>query len=207
MRSTYTLFFSTILAAVALTIFADTTLAQQQTLLRGTVDGTVTAIDGNIVQILQGKLKLDLANARIVSQTGQILSVAEIKNGMRILASVTGDTTENSPTVVADNILVQLDNEGALSSTLQAVDRAARSLTVFGQKILVNDETEIIDFSSKGIKEIPFEKLKVKKQVRVAVQTVGTDLIAISIIQIRLGQVVVLPTTVHLGSTLEIPAE
>jgi len=128
-----------------------------------TIDGTVSAVAGTVLDVIGGQFRIDVANATITSGDGPIagplpatgiLPVTGIPVGARVVAQVpVGDaipTMFPSPPFQATNVVVFLPRDGQLVSKIQGVDVAGGKFTMFFHPISTNAATKWSGFGPNG---------------------------------------------------------
>lgn len=114
-----------------------------------TIEGTVSAVAGTVLDVIGGQFRIDVANATIVSgdspSSGPLLATG-IPVGARIVAQVTvGDavpTVYPPPPLPATHVVVFLPRDGQLVSTIQGVDVAGGKFTMFFHSVSTNAATK-----------------------------------------------------------------
>src|SRR5450830_209584 len=122
-----------------------------------TIDGTVSAVAGTVLDVIGGQFRIDVANAIITSGDGPItgpLPATGIPVGARVVAPVTvGDalpTMFPPPPFQATNVVVFLPRDGQLVSKIQGVDVAGGKFTMFFHPISTNAATKWSGFGPNG---------------------------------------------------------
>jgi hypothetical protein len=128
-----------------------------------TIDGTVSAVAGTVLDVIGGQFRIDVANATITSGDGPIagplpatgiLPVTGIPVGARVVAQVpVGDaipTMFPPPPFQATSVIVFLPRDGQLVSTIQGVDVAGGKFTMFFHSISTNAATKWSGFGPNG---------------------------------------------------------
>src|SRR5664279_725949 len=121
------------------------------------IDGTVSAVQGTIVDVIGGQFRIDVANATITGGDGPTpgpLPATGIPIGARIVALVpVGDalpTMFPPPPLQATSVVVFLPRDGQLTSTVQGVDVAGGKFTMFFHSISTNAATKWSGFGPNG---------------------------------------------------------
>src|SRR5664279_1035259 len=114
-----------------------------------TIDGTVSAVQGTVLDVIGGQFRIDVANATITSGDGPTagpLPATGIPVGARIVAQVpVGDalpTLFPPPAFQATSLVVFLPRDGQLTSTIQGVDVAGGKFTMFFHSLSTNAATK-----------------------------------------------------------------
>jgi hypothetical protein len=122
-----------------------------------TIDGTVSAVAGTVLDVMGGQFRIDVANAIITSGDGPTagpLPATGIPVGARILAQVpVGDalpTLFPPPPFQATSVVVFLPRDGQLTSTIQGVDVAGGKFTMFFHSLSTNAATKWSGFGPNG---------------------------------------------------------
>jgi hypothetical protein len=114
-----------------------------------TIDGTVSAVTGTVLDVIGGQFRIDVSKAIITSGDGPSsspLPATGIPVGARVLAQVlVGDvapTVIPPPPLQAVSVLVFLPRDGLLVSTIQGVDVPGGKFTMFFHSISTNTATK-----------------------------------------------------------------
>jgi Domain of unknown function (DUF5666) len=122
-----------------------------------TIDGTVSAVTGTVLDVIGGQFRIDVAKATITSGDGALtgpLPATGIPVGARVVAQVpVGDALPAvfpPPPLQATNVVVFLPRDGQLVSTIQGVDVAGGKFTMFFHSISTNAATKWSGFGPNG---------------------------------------------------------
>jgi hypothetical protein len=122
-----------------------------------TIDGTVSAVQGTVLDVIGGQFRIDVANATITSGDGPTagpLPATGIPVGARIVAQVpVGDalpTVFPPPPLAATSVVVFLPRDGQLTSAIQGVDVAGGKFTMFFHSLSTNAATKWSGFGPNG---------------------------------------------------------
>jgi hypothetical protein len=129
-----------------------------------TVNGVITSVNANLVSIAGGLVTIDTTGARVIGK---------LEPGMLLFAAVRPNSDANAPlqaTMVATTTLA----DAGLFGAVDAVDTSARTLTVLGRTIQVNDDT-----SFGGVKNL--QELVPNQLVHVQAEAVNGKLVATSV--------------------------
>ncbi|HEX7616051.1 MAG TPA: DUF5666 domain-containing protein [Thermoanaerobaculia bacterium] len=137
---------------------ADGIVLSSPSLMRAsTIDGTVSAVTGTVLDVIGGQFRIDVANATVTSGDGPAagrLPTTGIPVGARIVAQVTvGDalpTLFPPPPLAATSVVVFLPRDGQLVSTIQGVDVAGGKITMFFHSISTTTATKWSGFGPNG---------------------------------------------------------
>jgi hypothetical protein len=102
------------------------------------VSGIVTSVSGNIISLAGGLVTIDASNAKIMDDRGAAVTVASIKTGNSIVASISTNVTTNTA-IPASTIAVRSTPQVELTGQVSAV--GATSLTVLGRTVNVDSNT------------------------------------------------------------------
>jgi len=121
------------------------------------IDGTVSAVQGTVLDVIGGQFRIDVANATITSGDGPLSSpipATGIPVGARVIAQVSvGDAVVAvfpPPPFQATSVAVFLPRDGQLTSTIQGVDVAGGKFTMFFHPISTNAATKWSGFGPNG---------------------------------------------------------
>jgi hypothetical protein len=137
---------------------ADGIVLSSPSLMRAsTIDGTVSAVTGTVLDVIGGQFRIDVANATVTSGDGPDagpLPATGIPVGARIVAQVSvGDAVPTSfppPPLAATRVVVFLPRDGQLVSTIQGVDVAGGKITMFFHSISTTTATKWSGFGPNG---------------------------------------------------------
>jgi hypothetical protein len=122
-----------------------------------TIDGTVSAVAGTVLDVIGGQFRIDVANATITSGDGPIagpLPATGIPVGARVVAQVLVPDVISAvvtpPPLQATNVVVFLPRDGQLVSTIQGVDVAGGKFTMFLHSISTDAATKWSGFGPNG---------------------------------------------------------
>jgi hypothetical protein len=107
----------------------------------GTVTGTVSSVQGNLVQIAGGTITIDASNAKIVVGRGREATAADIKPGMQLFAALRASNPSSHGGLPATLITVTDPADATLSGAVQNVDAGNRSFLLLNTTIGVDDNT------------------------------------------------------------------
>jgi Domain of unknown function (DUF5666) len=114
-----------------------------------TIDGTVSAVQGTVLDVIGGQFRIDVANATITSGDGPLagpLPATEIPVGARVVAQVLVSDVIPAvfppPPFSATSVVVFLPRDGQLVSKIQGVDVAGGKFTMFFHSISTNAATK-----------------------------------------------------------------
>ncbi len=135
--------FALALVLIACSAFARTRAVSHPTELRtdgGTVSGTVTSVQGVLIRI-GNAITIDASQAKIVVGRGHEGTVADIRTGMQLFASLRGSNPNPDAIVQATLITVTDPADLSLSGQVQSVNPANRSFLLLNTTIGVDDDT------------------------------------------------------------------
>lgn len=107
----------------------------------GTVSGTVSAVNGNLISIAGGAVAIDATNAKIVAARGRETTIADIKPGMQLFAALSASNPSQNGGLPAVMITVTSAADLTLNGTVQSVDAANRAFSILNETIYVDDQT------------------------------------------------------------------
>ncbi len=122
-----------------------------------TVDGTVSGVAGTVLDVIGGQLRIDVAHATITSGDGSLpgpLPATGIPVGARVVARVLVPDALVAvfppPPLLATDVVVFLQRDGQLVSTIQGVDAAGGKFTMFFHSISTSAATRWSGFGPNG---------------------------------------------------------
>ena len=135
----------------------------------GTISGIVESIDGNLVRLADGLIAVDASEAKIMVGRGREATVADIEPGMLLFAALGADGK-------ASMITATRLGDATLSGAVDSVDTAARTLTLLGQTIHVDDDTSFGGF--RNGEDLDLSDIVRNQLVQVQVDAVNGRLVA-----------------------------
>ena len=170
-------------SALALVLFACTAFARvrsvshpQPRLDGGTVSGVVSSVQGNLIQIADGAITIDATDARVVAGRGQTASIADVKPGMQLFATLRASNPASHGGLPATLITVTNAADATLAGAVQSVDATSRSFMLLNETIQVDDNTSFGGFKREG--GTSFADLQPNVVVHVQADNVGGRLVA-----------------------------
>jgi hypothetical protein len=170
-------------SALALVLFACTAFARVRSVshpqLRvdgGTVSGVVSSVQGNLIQIADGAIAIDATDARIVAGRGQDTTIADVKPGMQLFATLRTSNPSSHGGLPASLITIVNPADVTLGGAVQSVDAAGRSFMLLNETIVVDDNTSFGGFKREG--GTSFADLQTNVVVHVQADNVGGRLVA-----------------------------
>lgn len=140
--------------------------------------GTISKFDNNIVEILQGNLKLTVS-AKVLKEVGSAsrikYKITQLVPGM-IIGGIAQQFAEGQPLEVISLHLSDY-KYGRLHGKIQSVDLANNTIHILNQEVLVDTQTSLW----KGSQKIPLNKVEVGSSAFVNVKLKDDQLIADSI--------------------------
>jgi len=118
-----------------------------------TIDGTVSAVAGTVLDVIGGQFQIDVAKATITSGDGPFsspLPATAIPVGARVVAQVLVPDVIPPPPFQATSVIVFLPRDGQLVSTIRGVDVAGGKFTMFFHSISTNAATKWSGFGPNG---------------------------------------------------------
>jgi hypothetical protein len=108
----------------------------------GSASGFVHSVEGNLIRLAGGLIVIDATDAYVIIGRGHVGTVAEIEAGMLLVAQIRSDLPPSAPaTLRAGTITASHAGDAGLFGAVQGVDMTARTLTVLGHTIHVDDDT------------------------------------------------------------------
>jgi hypothetical protein len=118
------------------------TLAHRQIMVNhGTVSGTVSGIEGNLLRLADGLIVIDAAGAKIVVGHGSEATLNVIEPGMLIFAVIAADDTAAGAPLRASMITAPNLGDATLMGTISSVDSQERSFVLLGRTMFTDDDT------------------------------------------------------------------
>lgn len=113
------------------------------------VDGTVSHVDGSIVSLLGGLVKIDATSAVITRRPdGATLGIADIVPGVEIQATIASVASDG--TLVASSIRVGRAEAVEFAGAIESVDASAGTFKLAGQTIKTDASTVFSGRTSRG---------------------------------------------------------
>lgn len=115
----------------------------------GQVEGVVSRVDGSIVSLLGGLVKIDATSAVITRRAdGATLGIADILPGIEIQATIASTAADG--TLVASSIRVGRLESVELAGAIQSIDAAGGAFKVAGQTVKTDASTRFSGQTSRG---------------------------------------------------------
>ena len=163
--------FAALLVLLSLSAFATTReLASREMHPRaGTISGIVQRVDGNLIRLADGLITVDASGAKIIVGRGHEATVADIEPGMLLFATLGADGK-------ASMITATRFGDATLVGAVDSVDVAARTLTLLGYTIHVDDDTSFGGYH-KG-EDVDLSDIMMNQLIQVQVDAVNGRLVA-----------------------------
>jgi hypothetical protein len=107
----------------------------------GTVSGTVSRVQGTLIEIANGAIAIDASKAKIVASRGREATAADIKPGMQLFAALRASNPAADGGLPAVLITVSSNADVTLNGAIVNVDAANRSFFLLNETIYVDDAT------------------------------------------------------------------
>lgn len=107
----------------------------------GTVSGTVSRVQGNLIEIADGAIAIDASNAKIVASRGREASAADIKPGMQLFAALRASNPSSHGGLPAVLITISAAADATMNGAIVHVDAANRAFFLLNETIYVDDAT------------------------------------------------------------------
>ena len=102
----------------------------------GNVTGTVTTISGNLISVMAGAVTIDATGASFNARK-QNATIADVKPGVQIIASIRNPEAGPGTMLMASQILILDTPDGTLSGPIQSIDAPTNTITLLGVRIQV----------------------------------------------------------------------
>jgi hypothetical protein len=143
----------------------------------GGITAVVTTVSGNMITVLNGSVAIDTNGATFSGRKGNA-TIADVKPGTRILATIRNADAAPGTTLQASNIVILDSPAASLNGRVQAVDVTGSSITVLGARIRVTADTRINALTRKTS---TLADIKTGDTAAVEVNVTGSTLVAESI--------------------------
>jgi len=107
----------------------------------GTVSGTVSRVQGTLIEIANGAIAINASDAKIVAARGREATVADIKPGMQLFAALRASNPSIDGGLPAVLITITESADATLNGAIVNVDAANRSFFLLNETIYVDDAT------------------------------------------------------------------
>lgn len=144
------------------------------------IEGIISAVEGNILEISKGAIKIDISGASIRRESRRKEAVI-LEPGMYVKI-YDYETSGNGGFLERTVMVGQSTDEGLIIGEILNLDYKAKKLRVFNQEIVVSEETGI-RILGKERKTNEFSKLEVSKSANVLLSKQGEKLFAEEISQ------------------------
>jgi hypothetical protein len=116
----------------------------------GTVSGIVESVDGNFIRLAGGLVVVDASEAKVVVGRGREGAVAQIEPGMLLFAAIRSENPPSShPVQKASMVTATRFGDATLTGAVQIVSAEAKTLTLLGQTVYVDDDTSFGGFGQR----------------------------------------------------------
>jgi hypothetical protein len=167
------------LSLFALVLIACSAFARTLPELRidsGTVGGTVSSVQGNLIQIANGAITIDASEAKVIAGHGREGTAADIKPGMQLFATLRASNPSSHGGLPATLITVSDPADATLSGQVQSVDAANRSFMLLNTTVRVDDNTSFGGYKREA--GTSFADIQPNVTVHVQADNVGGRLVA-----------------------------
>ena len=142
------------------------------------IEGVVTGVDGSIVSLLGGIIRIDATTAVITSRSAALLGIADVHTGAEISAAIS--SVKPDGTFVASAIVVGRIESVELRGAIESIDSAGGSFKLLGQTIATNVSTAFSGATTRGpVKSLA--DLKAEDHVEVTAVVSGSGLLALRV--------------------------
>jgi Domain of unknown function (DUF5666) len=135
----------------------------------GTISGIVESVDGSLIRLADGLIVVDASGAKIIIGRGREATAADIEPGMLLFATIATDGK-------ASMITASRFGDATIFGAVDSVDVAARTLTVLGKTVHVDDETSFGGF--RNGEDLDLSDIVRNQLVQVQVDAVNGQLVA-----------------------------
>lgn len=163
----------------------------------GTVTGTVSAVQGSLIQLANGAITIDATGAKITMSRGRETTVADIRPGMQLFAALRDANPSTGGGLPATVITVTDPADLTLSGTVQSVDAANRSFRLLNQTIRTDANTSIGGYKREA--GTTFADIQPNVIVHVQADQVGGSLLAREVLLVAPAP----PQVRHVRGTVE----
>jgi hypothetical protein len=143
--------------------------------LGASVSGIVQTVSGSLITIANGTITIDASKATILTTQGGTVTAAAIHAGDRVDVIAESDNVAPGAPIVAQRIVFGRVDVIAITGTIQSIDAARKTFTIFGRTINAAPDTKFT-----GVKS--FNDLLVGEHVGVAAELRGGGLTALTIV-------------------------
>lgn len=145
------------------------------------IEGNVVAVQGTTLQLLDGSVAVDIANAKIQSPTQNNLPITAIRPGARV--TVREIVTTGTNQLSAGNLFVQTSDSVVLAGKIQRLNSSRGTVRVLRQKFSVTADTRIFIVTPTEMRPATLRDLDRTMPITVTGQTVNGKLVATQILQ------------------------
>lgn len=167
---------------ILISINFSTSFSQKKEVNRSSrIEGIVSAVEGNILEISRGAIKIDITKTEIIKRRENIKSEL-LKSS--IYVQIYDDELNNNRAFLRKSIQIigLLQNEAQITGEVLDIDYKTKKVRILNQEIEVSEETKIQIFE-KNVEINSFSKLKPNKFARVLLSKEGEKLLAKEIYQ------------------------
>lgn len=143
-----------------------------------TVHGVVTSVSANLIAIADGLITIDATGAKITVGRKGDATIADIRPGMLLFATVQTPAASNEP--LAATLINATDvADATLFGPVESIDRTARTISILGRTIQITDETSFGGIARDGAPGL--DDLLPGHLVQVQTEAVDGKLVATSV--------------------------
>lgn len=139
------------------------------------IGGTVFAVSGTTIQLLEGLVAIDARAARIVRR-GADVAISDVMPGTRVAIILKSGAT----TLQAETVAIMDEPEAHVAGLVDAIDVAAKSFSVLGLAISVTDDTVFVG-PAHGLPVSGLSALQVNQPVGVDLDAQSGKLVALRV--------------------------
>jgi hypothetical protein len=143
----------------------------------GAVTGVVDSVSGTLIHLAGGLVTIDASGAKILMGRGEERAVADIESGMLLVATVRRGAIAAGEPIPASMIVVTRQADVSFAGSVESVNVAGQTLTIFGRTIHVTSSTSFGGFRASGLQDVTVNQL-----VQVEADAVGGILVARSVL-------------------------
>lgn len=113
------------------------------------VTGEVTSVNGHLIALAGGLVTIDASSSKILHDRDGALTIASVKPGMLILATVKDTGTVSTGPLVATVVAILRAADVSMIGTVQSVDLAGHQFSLLSRTIKVTADTSFENFHVK----------------------------------------------------------
>lgn len=161
--------------AISLLFILSLPARAQKRAVKGAISGTVDSVQGTLVRLGAGAIRLDVAGAQIESLTRTGLPHSVISPGMHIEAFIKRIPLDRAAPLSVSLVRLVLSDEARITHAVEAVDARTRTIVMLKEPIAVASSATIVDRYNQPVR---LDQIGAGSSVSASVRATGGGLVA-----------------------------